>query len=49
MQNEFYLTDLIKIAFEKGEKQSALISQNPQEFLGINTLEDLEKATKINT
>lgn len=45
-QKEYYLTDLVQIAESEGEKMSS-ITIDPKEALGINTLEDLEKANKI--
>lgn len=44
---EYYLTDLVKIAFDEGAKLSS-VSVDPREAVGINTKEHLEKAQKIN-
>ncbi|OGJ16382.1 MAG: hypothetical protein A2632_02785 [Candidatus Pacebacteria bacterium RIFCSPHIGHO2_01_FULL_46_16] len=41
-QKEYYLTDLLKIAFDQGQK-IATIHIEPQEALGINTPLELEK------
>ncbi len=46
IQKEYYLTDLIQMAIEQGEKISS-ISIEPKEALGINTKEDLESAEKL--
>ncbi|MCX8058784.1 MAG: sugar phosphate nucleotidyltransferase [Spirochaetes bacterium] len=46
-QKEYYLTDLVKIALEKGKKVDALISENEKEFIGINSIEDLSFAEKL--
>jgi UDP-N-acetylglucosamine diphosphorylase/glucosamine-1-phosphate N-acetyltransferase len=43
-QGEFYLTDIIAIAVDKGEKTQAYIAVNSLEVMGINTKEELEKA-----
>jgi UDP-N-acetylglucosamine diphosphorylase/glucosamine-1-phosphate N-acetyltransferase len=40
-QNEYYLTDLFKIAFEEKEKIET-VSISPREALGANTKEELE-------
>ena len=42
-QKEFYLTDIIEIAFKNNEKQGFIISKNFNEFAGVNTLHDLER------
>lgn len=42
-QSEYYLTDLIKIAIDEGQKISS-VSIDPHEAIGINTKEDLETA-----
>jgi bifunctional UDP-N-acetylglucosamine pyrophosphorylase/glucosamine-1-phosphate N-acetyltransferase len=46
VQSEYYLTDLIKMALEKGEKLSS-VDIFPKEALGINTKEDLESVNKF--
>lgn len=45
-QKEFYLTDLIKIAIEDGEKISS-IDIEPKETLGVNSPEDLVVAHDV--
>ncbi len=40
-QSEYYLTDLVSMAFEEKQKISS-ISINPKEALGVNTKEQLE-------
>lgn len=47
VQKEYYLTDLIQMAIEQGEKISS-ISIEPKEALGINTKDDLEVAHTLN-
>jgi bifunctional UDP-N-acetylglucosamine pyrophosphorylase/glucosamine-1-phosphate N-acetyltransferase len=42
-QSEYYLTDLIKMAIDEGQKISS-VSIDPYEAIGINTKEDLETA-----
>ncbi len=46
-QGELYLTDIIRIGHEKGRKIGALVSRNVEEFIGVNTREDLRKVTAI--
>jgi len=46
-QREFYLTDVVGILKEEGEKIVALQSLHPNEVMGINTQDDLKKAEKI--
>ncbi|MBS3788943.1 bifunctional N-acetylglucosamine-1-phosphate uridyltransferase/glucosamine-1-phosphate acetyltransferase [Candidatus Bipolaricaulota bacterium] len=46
-QNEFYLTDLVKRASGKGREVAAVSSNSPNEFLGVNTREDLARAGQI--
>lgn len=46
-QEEYYLTDLVGLAFSEGQKLSS-VEINPKEALGINTKEHLEEANKIN-
>jgi len=45
-QQEYYLTDLLKAAFDQGEKV-ATIQIEPQEALGINTPEELAKVAEF--
>jgi len=45
-QEEYYLTDLVGLAFNEGQKLSS-VDVSPQEALGINTKEHLEEAKKI--
>lgn len=46
-QKEYYLTDLIYIALEKKLKVGVMTVKESEQFLGINTQEDLEYASKI--
>jgi bifunctional N-acetylglucosamine-1-phosphate-uridyltransferase/glucosamine-1-phosphate-acetyltransferase GlmU-like protein len=43
-QNEYYLTDIIKILIDQGEHVAAISSNSFAEFQGINTLEELQLA-----
>jgi bifunctional UDP-N-acetylglucosamine pyrophosphorylase/glucosamine-1-phosphate N-acetyltransferase len=43
---ELYLTDLIALAVNAGEKVSAVVLENPLEGLGVNTQEELAAAEK---
>jgi len=45
-QEEFYLTDLIKLAFEQ-HIDIKLISVEPREVIGINSIEELKIAEKL--
>ncbi len=43
-QKEYYLTDIIEIACKAGCRVRSFIAADPFEVMGVNTLEDLEKA-----
>jgi UDP-N-acetylglucosamine diphosphorylase/glucosamine-1-phosphate N-acetyltransferase len=43
-QGEYYLTDIIEIACNKGLRASSSTAPDPVEVMGINTPEDLERA-----
>jgi UDP-N-acetylmuramoyl-L-alanyl-D-glutamate--2,6-diaminopimelate ligase len=45
-QGEYYLVDLIKMAIDQGAKMATYTLPNDNEWLGINTPEELEKARK---
>ena len=45
-QGEYYLTDLIKLAFAEGLKIDSFII-DPREAMGINSKEELEIAEKL--
>ncbi|UCG21512.1 MAG: NTP transferase domain-containing protein, partial [Deltaproteobacteria bacterium] len=46
-QGEYYLTDVVKVAVERGWKVQAVAGSDPTEFLGVNTNEELAAAEKI--
>lgn len=46
-QKEYYLTDLIALAHNQNIKIKSFISKNNFEFIGINTIEQLDFAKKI--
>lgn len=46
IQQEFYLTDMIKMAFKQKEKINSSVLKNCWEVIGINTLEQLEIVKK---
>ncbi len=46
-QDEYYLTDVIKIMNEKGLKTGAIIVEDNTEILGINDRKQLETVTKV--
>ena len=41
-QQEYYLTDMVKILKEQGKKTVAVPAQSPEELMGINSEEDLQ-------
>lgn len=43
-KREYYLTDLVHIAREKGLKEDACCIGNEEEFIGVNTREELDRA-----
>lgn len=45
-QGEYYLTDLVGMAFDEGEKLSSVIV-DPKEAVGVNTMEHLSNAENI--
>jgi UDP-N-acetylglucosamine diphosphorylase/glucosamine-1-phosphate N-acetyltransferase len=49
IQKEYYLTDIVGIAWKKGLKTRSLITANSIEVMGINTPDDLEKASERMT
>ncbi|MBR34723.1 MAG: UDP-N-acetylglucosamine pyrophosphorylase [Nitrospinae bacterium] len=48
-QNEYYLTDIVKIAFDNSLPVTSIKVSNPDEVNGINTIEDLVEAEKFLT
>jgi bifunctional UDP-N-acetylglucosamine pyrophosphorylase / glucosamine-1-phosphate N-acetyltransferase len=44
VQGEYYLTDIVEMAFDKGLKANSVLAVDPVEVMGINTYEDLERA-----
>jgi UDP-N-acetylglucosamine diphosphorylase/glucosamine-1-phosphate N-acetyltransferase len=46
-QKEYYLTDIIEIACKRGHKVTSMIASNPIEVMGINTPEDLQRASEF--
>lgn len=44
-QNEYYLTDLVKILHDKGKKVSAIAMSDPDEMAGINTMSELAQVS----
>ncbi len=46
-QREYYLTDLIHMAFEEGRKVSALTHRDPLEVMGVNTRAELSEAERV--
>ena len=48
-QNEYYLTDIVKIAFDNSLPVTSVKVSNSDEVNGINTIEDLVEAEKFLT
>jgi len=46
-QNEFYLTDLVQRFSSKGKNVEAITRDAPEEFLGVNTRQELARAGEI--
>jgi UDP-N-acetylglucosamine diphosphorylase/glucosamine-1-phosphate N-acetyltransferase len=49
IQKEYYLTDIVGIAWKKGFKTRSFITANSYEVMGINSPDDLMKASKRMT
>jgi UDP-N-acetylglucosamine diphosphorylase/glucosamine-1-phosphate N-acetyltransferase len=47
IQKEYYLTDVVGLAFKSSLKIETLIVEDPNEIMGINTQEELKKAERI--
>jgi UDP-N-acetylglucosamine diphosphorylase/glucosamine-1-phosphate N-acetyltransferase len=45
-QGEYYLTDIVEIACRAGKKVKSFVADDYVEVMGINTLEELERAEK---
>jgi UDP-N-acetylglucosamine diphosphorylase/glucosamine-1-phosphate N-acetyltransferase len=43
-QGEYYLTDIVEIASKNGLRVTSALAGDPEEVMGINTCEELEKA-----
>lgn len=46
---EYYLTDIVELAYRGNKKINTVKLKNPHEWVGINTPEELEKAEKLMT
>jgi len=46
-QAEYYLTDLVHKAVEQGWKAETVVAADPQEFLGVNTPDELAQAAAV--
>jgi len=46
-KGEYYLTDIVRIARDKGLKVEAFCIGSEEEFMGVNTPEELEKARQL--
>ena len=46
-QKEQYLTDVVKMALERGQKVAALKLADPAEIAGVNSREELEQLNKV--
>ena len=47
IQQEYYLTDVVGLAFKSSLKIETLIAEDPNEIVGINTQEELKEAERI--
>ena len=46
-QGEYYLTDLVQLAVERGWRVQAVAGSDPREFMGVNTNEELAVAERV--
>ncbi len=46
-QGEYYLTDIIHLAVEQGRRVAAVVLDNPDEGLGVNTRRQLAEAEQV--
>jgi UDP-N-acetylglucosamine diphosphorylase/glucosamine-1-phosphate N-acetyltransferase len=46
-QGEYYLTDVVDIAVKQNEKIAVKTLADPRQIMGVNTLDDLEKARQL--
>ena len=46
-QGEYYLTDLVQLAVERGWRVQAVAGSDPREFMGVNTHEELAVAERV--
>jgi bifunctional UDP-N-acetylglucosamine pyrophosphorylase/glucosamine-1-phosphate N-acetyltransferase len=46
-QGEYYLTDMVRLALERGWKVQAVAGSDPTEFMGVNTKEELQEAARV--
>jgi UDP-N-acetylglucosamine diphosphorylase/glucosamine-1-phosphate N-acetyltransferase len=46
-QGEYYLTDIVRIGYESGRNVGAALALDPNEILGVNTLQDLARVEEI--
>ena len=47
VKNEYYLTDIIGIGYQQNKKIGAIVGKKQEEFIGINSLEDLKKTEEM--
>jgi len=46
-QGEYYLTDVVEIAQRKGQKITVVTTQDSNQVMGVNTLEELDRAESM--
>jgi bifunctional UDP-N-acetylglucosamine pyrophosphorylase/glucosamine-1-phosphate N-acetyltransferase/UDP-N-acetylglucosamine pyrophosphorylase len=46
-QGEYYLTDVVEIAQKKGQKITVVTTQDSNQVIGVNTLEELDRAEHL--
>jgi bifunctional UDP-N-acetylglucosamine pyrophosphorylase/glucosamine-1-phosphate N-acetyltransferase/UDP-N-acetylglucosamine pyrophosphorylase len=44
IKGEYYLTDIIQMAYRENKKIGAIVGKSPDEFIGVNSVEELQKA-----
>ncbi|MBF0303838.1 MAG: NTP transferase domain-containing protein [Desulfamplus sp.] len=49
VQKEYYLTDLVSIAFREHYSTGCFMGDNPEEVMGVNTVDELQQAEHLAT
>jgi len=48
VQKEYYLTDLVSIAFKNSGSAGCFMGSNPEEVMGVNNIDELKKAEQLS-